>query len=103
MTKSIKCVVPVGGTITRDFRCFREGRREDPGMEFSDGGIHRGGRRRDHQRGRVRARVEQFSLGNVTVSFFHRHGEEDTTEGGVNKSGENVSYKSMKTMKMKER
>ena len=47
--------------------------------------------------------MEQFSLGDVMVSFFHRHGEEDTTEGGVNKSGENVSYKSMTTMKMKER
>ena len=72
-------------------------------MKFSDGGIHRGGWRRDHQRGRVWMRVEQFSLGDVMVSFSHRHGEKDMTEGGVNESGGNASYKSMKTMKMKER
>ena len=47
--------------------------------------------------------MEQFSLGDVTVSFSHGHGEKDMTEGGVNESGGNVSYKSMKTMKMKER
>ena len=73
------------------------------GMEFSDGGIHRGGQRRDHQRGRVWMRVEQFSLGDVMVSFSHGHGEKDMMEGGVNESGGNVSYESMKTMKMKER
>ena len=48
-------------------------------------------------------RVEQFSLGDVMVSFSHGHGEKDTMEGGVNESGGNVSYESMKTMKMKER
>ena len=48
-------------------------------------------------------RVEQFSLDDVMVSFFHGHGEKDMTEGGVNESGGNVSYESMKTMKMKER
>ena len=42
-------------------------------------------------------------MGDVTVSFSHGHGEKDMTEGGVNESGGNVSYKSMKTMKMKER
>ena len=40
------------------FRYFREGRRGNPGMKFSDGGIHRRGRRRDHQRGRVWTRVK---------------------------------------------
>ena len=35
------------------FRCFREGRRGYPGTEFKDGGVHRGGWRGDHQRGRV--------------------------------------------------
>ena len=48
-------------------------------------------------------RVEQFSLGDVMVSFSHRHGEKDMTEGGVDESGGNVSYESIKTMKMKER
>ena len=48
-------------------------------------------------------RVEQFSLGDVVVSFSHRHGKKDTTEGQANESGENASYESMKTMKMKER
>ena len=47
--------------------------------------------------------MEQFSLGDVMVSFSHGHGEKDMMEGGVNESGRNVSYKSMKTMKMKER
>ena len=87
----------------RGFRYFRERGRGDLGTEFSDGGIHRGGWRRDHQRGRVWMRVEQFSLDDVMVSFSHGHGEKDTMEGGVNESGGNVSYKSMKTIKMKER
>ena len=87
----------------RGFQYFKEGRREDLGMKFSDGGIHGGEWRRNHQRGRVWMRVEQFSLDDVMVSFFHGHGEKDMTEGGVNESGGNVSYESMKTMKMKER
>ena len=37
------------------------------------------------------------------VSFSHRHSEQDATKGGVNESGENMSYKSMKTMKVKKR
>ena len=37
----------------RDFQYFRERGRGDLGIEFSDEGIHRGGWRRDHQRGRV--------------------------------------------------
>ena len=41
-----------------DFQCFRERRRGNPGMKFSDGGIHRRGQRRDHQRGRVWMRVK---------------------------------------------
>ena len=48
-------------------------------------------------------RVEQFSLHDVMVSFSHGHGEKGMTEGGINESGGNVSYKSMKTIKMKER
>ena len=37
------------------------------------------------------------------VSFSHRHSEKDATKGGVNESGENMSYKSMKTVKVKKR
>ena len=37
-----------GFNCCRGFRYFREGRRGDLGTEFSDGGIHRGGWRRDH-------------------------------------------------------
>ena len=40
------------------FRYLRERGRGDLGTEFSDGGIHRGGWRRDHQRGRVWMRVK---------------------------------------------
>ena len=47
--------------------------------------------------------MKQFSLGDVMVSFFHRYGEKDTMEGGVNESGGDASYESMKTMKIKER
>ena len=42
----------------RGFQYFGEGRRGDLSMEFSDGGIHRGGQWRDHQRGRVWMRVK---------------------------------------------
>ena len=48
-------------------------------------------------------RVKQFSLGDVMVSFSHGHGEKDMMKGGVNESGGNASYESMKTMKMKKR
>ena len=48
-------------------------------------------------------RVEQFSLGDVMVSFSHGHSEKDTMKDGVNESGENTSYKSMKTVKVKKR
>ena len=37
------------------------------------------------------------------VSFSHGHSEKDTTKGGVNESGGNTSYKSMKTVKVKKR
>ena len=47
--------------------------------------------------------LEQFSLGDVTVSFSHGHGEKDMTKGGVNESGGNVSYENMKTVKIKKR
>ena len=40
------------------FQCFGEGRKGDLGTEFSDGGVHRGGRRGNHQRGRVWTRVK---------------------------------------------
>ena len=55
------------------------------------------------KRGEIRMRVKQFSLGDVMVSFSHRYGEKDMMEGGVNESGGNSSYESMKTMKIKER
>ena len=47
-----------GFNCRRGFRYFGEGRRGGLDMEFSDGGIHRGGWRRDHQRGRVWMRVK---------------------------------------------
>ena len=37
------------------------------------------------------------------VSFSHEHSEKDMTKGGGNESGENASYKSMKTVKVKKR
>ena len=37
------------------------------------------------------------------VSFSHGHSEKDTMKGGVNKSGGNTSYESMKTVKVKKR
>ena len=40
------------------FRCLGDGGRGNPGTEFSNGGIHGGGWRRDHQRGRVWMRVK---------------------------------------------
>ena len=72
-------------------------------MEFSDGGVHRGGQRGNHQRGRVRTRVKQFSLGDVMVSFSHGHSEKDTMKGGVDESGGRTSYESMETVKVKKR
>ena len=37
------------------------------------------------------------------VSFSHRHSEKDVTKGGVNESGGNMSYESMRTVKVKKR
>ena len=37
------------------------------------------------------------------VSFSHGHSEKDMMKGGVNESGGNVSYKSVKTVKVKKR
>ena len=37
------------------------------------------------------------------VSFSHGHSEKDTMKGGVNESGGNTSYQSMKTVKVKKR
>ena len=37
------------------------------------------------------------------VSFSHGHSEKDIMKGGVNESGGNMSYKSMKTVKVKKR
>ena len=37
------------------------------------------------------------------VSFSHGHSEKDTTKGGVDESGGNMSYESMKTVKVKKR
>ena len=42
-------------------------------------------------------------MGDVMVSFSHGHSKKDTTKGWVNESGGNMSYKSMKTMKVKKR
>ena len=47
--------------------------------------------------------MEQFSLGDVMVSFSHGHSEKDMMKGGVNESGGNTSYQSMKTVKVKKR
>ena len=46
---------------------------------------------------------ESQDKGEVMVSFSHGHGEKDMTKGRVNESGENASYKSMETVKMKKR
>ena len=46
-------------------------------------------------------RVKYFSLGDVMVSFSHGHSEKDTMKGGINESGGNTSYESVKTMKVK--
>ena len=37
------------------------------------------------------------------VSFSHGHSEKDTTKGGVNETGGNMSYEGMKTVKVKKR
>ena len=37
------------------------------------------------------------------VSFSHGHSENDMMKGGVNESGGNTSYESMKTVKVKKR